>query len=139
MGSTLLAVGLHRPHVAAKSYNTPLTFNGSHRVTAFSEFRQRQFAVVYSLDKSISSFTGRPPALSRLYCNIQLPLDISDEDILADRETLDYAVQKLDNGGWNTAGNLYSTTCLRVLLLIARLREEVLEIALSPHGELPLE
>lgn len=97
-----------------------------------SEARKRVFAAVFRMDKGIATFTGRPPMFSRRYTTPQsLPLDVSDEVLLAGGETLARAIASLDENGFNTDGKVHSTTILRARTLLALVRDEVLEIALG--------
>ncbi|KAK7420576.1 hypothetical protein QQZ08_010335 [Neonectria magnoliae] len=117
-----------------------VTFLGLHaesetkpyRPTLVSENRRRLFSHVFNIDKVMVSFTGRPPLLSRRYVSTPLPLDLPDEVLLADDEAvITRAVQALDDQGWNTEGRLHSATLLRARVMIAFIREELLEVALS--------
>jgi hypothetical protein len=118
-----------------------MTFLGLHvqqsdalyRPTLCSELRRRIFAQVFVSDKLVVSFTGRPPLLSRRFCTTPLPLDIRDEDLAAEPEVLDRAVASLDQNGWNTDGGLYSATLIRARTMIAYVRDELIEIALSQN------
>ncbi|KAF3014210.1 hypothetical protein E8E14_007763 [Neopestalotiopsis sp. 37M] len=120
---------------------TMMTFLGLHvqqsdalyRPTLCSELRRRIFAQVFVSDKLVVSFTGRPPLLSRRFCTTPLPLDIRDEDLAAEPEVLDRAVASLDQNGWNTDGGLYSATLIRARTMIAYVRDELIEIALSQN------
>ncbi|PWY80766.1 hypothetical protein BO94DRAFT_536986 [Aspergillus sclerotioniger CBS 115572] len=92
------------------------------------ELKRRIYASIYNFDKVISTFTGRPPLLTRQYSTTQLPLEISDEDILSNR--LSDAVIKLDSNGWDRSEEreLYPTTVLRARTMLARNREALLEV-----------
>lgn len=97
-----------------------------------SEARKRVFASVFRMDKGIATFTGRPPMFSRRYTTSQsLPLDVTDEVLLAGGEVLARAIASLDENGFNTDGKVYSATILRARTLLALVRDEVLEIALG--------
>ena len=95
-----------------------------------SELRKRQFAGVFVHDKTVSSLTGRPPLLGRRYSTCRLPLDLSDEQLMADEPDLANLRNKLDSRGWNTDSIIYPSTWARALLLMSLVREEVLEISL---------
>lgn len=77
------------------------------------------------------SFTGRPPLISHRYASTPLPLDLRDEDLLSDGPTLVQAVASLDDKGWNTSGGVYSSTLIRARAMLAFVRDELIEIALS--------
>jgi hypothetical protein len=97
-----------------------------------AEARKRVFAAVFRMDKGVATFTGRPPLFSRRYTTPQsLPLDVSDEALLAGGETLARAIASLDENGFNTDGKIYSPTILRARTLLALVRDEILEIALG--------
>ncbi|KAL3431360.1 hypothetical protein BDV09DRAFT_198810 [Aspergillus tetrazonus] len=89
----------------------------------------------YSMDKELATFLGRPPRICRQYCDIQLPLDISWEDLVADDSTRVAAVQQLDPDGWNVQGDPEKDARPRVALLASILREMVLEFSLSREVE----
>ena len=100
------------------------------KVTISSEMRRRTYAAVFNVDKIIATFTGRPPMLSHRYSSTPLPLDLSDEQLLSDPETLSKILEKLDASGWNSDGQIYSTTILRARTSFSIVRGEVLDIAL---------
>lgn len=99
--------------------------------TISSEMRRRIYAAVFNIDKVIATFTGRPPMLSHHYSSTPLPLDLSDEQLLSDREELFRIVGRLDANGWNTDSQIYSTTILRARTSFSMIRSEVLDMALS--------
>ncbi|XRM44978.1 hypothetical protein ABZX51_008080 [Aspergillus tubingensis] len=92
------------------------------------ELKRRVYASIYNFDKVISTFTGRPPLLNRKYSTTQLPLDINDEDIFSDR--IGNAVAKLNSDGWDSSVDRqpYPATILRARAMLARNREEMLEV-----------
>ncbi|GKZ38802.1 hypothetical protein AbraIFM66950_011296 [Aspergillus brasiliensis] len=92
------------------------------------ELKRRVYTSIYNFDKVISTFTGRPPLLNRKFSTTQLPLDINDEDILSGR--IGNAVAKLNSNGWDSSEDrrLHATTFLRARAMLARNREEMLEV-----------
>ena len=120
-----------------------LTFLGLHaerppthyKPTLCSENKRRLFAYCFNIDKVIVAFTGRPPLLSGRYCSTPLPLDLSDEDLLGDEESLAKAVEELDENGWNTRGKVYPSTLLRARVISSFIQDEILEIALNPRSK----
>lgn len=78
---------------------------------------------------------GRPPRLARRYCRIELPLDLSDNEILLEGSALFDALGSLGPGGWNTTGTTHRITWLRMWFNHCLLREEILEIALGYGDE----
>lgn len=115
-----------------------LTFLGLHaesddrsapcQPTLCSEIRRRAAAHLFILDKDVALFTGRPPLLSRRYASTTPPLDLRDEDLMAGHQEVARAMQFIDANGWNTEGHLYAATSLRTRLMIASIREELIEI-----------
>jgi hypothetical protein len=93
--------------------------------------RRRIFATAYAHDKSISLFVGRPPRLSHRYCKLEMPLDLSSEELIMEGADLQNAIANLDANGWNTKGALYRVTWSRVWFQYSRIREEVLEVSLG--------
>lgn len=83
----------------------------------------------------ISTFLGRPPRLSHRYCKIELPLDLSDEQLFLEGAELEAALAELDENGWNTNGVQGRATWSRVWLQNMRIREDILEIALGSGDE----
>ncbi|KAH8646194.1 hypothetical protein BX600DRAFT_555901 [Xylariales sp. PMI_506] len=121
-----------------------LTFHGSHmgrptarssvyKPTLQSELSRFIFWVMYCTDKVITSFTGRPPHLSRRYVSTPLPLDLTDDSLLASHEERLRAVETtLDEEGWNKQdGEMYSFTVARARCMLALIRDEVHEMALG--------
>ncbi|KAM5355048.1 hypothetical protein ACJ41O_001694 [Fusarium nematophilum] len=102
-----------------------------YKPTLASEYRRRLIAQIFSMDKSGVTFTGRPPLISRRYCSTPLPLDIADEDLIADADTLMRAVDNLDAQGWNTKGDVYPATFMRARALFSILRDELIELGLG--------
>lgn len=86
------------------------------------------FQEVFSHDKALSMFLGRPPRLSHRYCVVQLPLDLSDDEMLLEGPELETALSRLQDG-WNTSGLFHRVTWRRVRAGRARVREDMLEIA----------
>lgn len=90
-----------------------------------TELRERQFHWIFVHDKTVSSLTARRPLLGRRYGTCQLPLDLSDEQLMADEPDLSNTKSKLDANRWNTSGEVYASTWARALLLMNLIREEV--------------
>ncbi|KAJ5955508.1 hypothetical protein N7501_009787 [Penicillium viridicatum] len=96
------------------------------------EIRKRVMVCAYAIDKELATSLGRPPWICSRYCVIPLPLDISYEEMVLSRSEGEKALQNLDANGWNTEGNLTVGVRLRVVLLTSLLRENILELSLSP-------
>ena len=97
-----------------------------------SETRRRIFCGSYNQDKSISTFLGRPIRISKRYTDIKLPLDLRDDELTGDPAELEAAIACLDANGWNTQGQHLRTSWIRLRHIASRLREEILDISLSP-------
>lgn len=89
------------------------------------------FVSVYSRDKQTAAFLGRPPRLSCRYCKMEMPLDLSDAQVCMEGAELEAALATLDADGWSTTGDLKRVTWIRVWFGEARIREEILEVALG--------
>ncbi|KAK4561393.1 hypothetical protein LTR86_004710 [Recurvomyces mirabilis] len=100
-----------------------------------SQLRKKIFVSVYGRDKVIATFLGRPPRLSHRYCKMEIPLDLSDNELFSTAPELELAVSKLDANGWNTSGELSRTTWQRVWFQHCQVREDILEIALGSQME----
>ena len=122
--SSVTALGLHRE----PKEDYPDTFMAS-------ELRKRQFIGVFVTDKTMAAMSGRPPLLSRRYSTCQLPLDISEDELIVEEPRLSEIKSKLDLHGWNTSGEVYPSTWARGLLLMNIIREEVLEVTLDASNE----
>ena len=125
--SAVTALGLHRE--ADLAYSPTTNISPSFMV---SEFRRRLFCYVFITDKQLATFMGRPPALSRRYTTSQIPLDLSDDEIMAEGEELDIIRSKLDPNGWSTSGKTYPSTVCRAWMFMSLIRDEILEISLGP-------
>ncbi|PWY88198.1 chromatin structure remodeling complex protein RSC3 [Aspergillus heteromorphus CBS 117.55] len=117
--TTVFALGLHQPDTDSK---TPFFL---------SEIRKRTMVGAYALDKDIATFLGRPPRICWRYCNIQYPLDMSYEEIVAEPAIRDRAIQRLDAAGWNRDGHSNKGARARGVLIATIHQENVLEVSLS--------
>ncbi|KAF5694715.1 hypothetical protein FDENT_843 [Fusarium denticulatum] len=117
-----------------------LTFSGlhdnrakpsAHMSSVPTEIRRRIGCQVFVVDKFLATFVGRPPLLTRRFCFIKSPLDLAESALLSDRETFRRKSQLLDQDGWNTNGRIYSSSLLRVRMMIALARDEILEVVLA--------
>jgi chromatin structure-remodeling complex subunit RSC3/30 len=88
-------------------------------------------AGAYSMDKQLATFLGRPPQISWRYCDVQLPLDLGYNEILADLHTREAAINRPDANGWNTGEVIQKAQWMRVALVMGRIREQILELSLS--------
>lgn len=102
-----------------------------------SELRKALFQSMFLIDKQLATFTGRPPTLSRRYCNCQMPLDLTEDELMAEGEELAQIVAKLDADGWSTTGKVSRTTIDRAWALMSLIRDEILELSLGPSDQSP--
>jgi hypothetical protein len=123
LATQIYALGLHKES------------NGSHLPVFVLEIRRRVFGAAYNLDKTISTFLGRPLRLSKRHTDIKHPLDLSDEELVSDPQTLELACQSLDAEGWNTKGLYLRASWIRLRSMSSRFREEILDFALSKLDE----
>lgn len=97
-----------------------------------TETRRRVFCSSYNQDKAISTFLGRPIRISKRHSDTPLPLDLRDDELTGAPAALDAAIRALDPHGWNTHGQHLRASWIRLRHIASRLREEILDIALSP-------
>ncbi|RFU78617.1 hypothetical protein TARUN_3587 [Trichoderma arundinaceum] len=116
-----------------------MTFMGLHVLekevpytpTLCSENNRRLAAQIFNSDKFCVAFSGRPPLLNRRYCTTPLPLDLREEDLVADEATLKKAAEDLDERGWNRQGVINPVTLIRARRMLAAILEEVMDVALG--------
>ena len=101
-----------------------------------AELRKRLFICAYNNDKSSAAFAGRPPKLSRHYCRLQIPLDLTDAQTMSEGVELQAAIAEMDEEGWNQKGVVQRGTFARISATNALITEEILEISL---GHMPFE
>lgn len=89
------------------------------------------FVCAYEGDKYSSVYNGRPPRLTKYYCQIQLPLDLSDVQLMSDGHDLENAIAGLDENGWNLRGAVQRCTFLRNFVTNALLTEDILEVSMG--------
>ncbi|KAJ5893795.1 hypothetical protein N7495_005486 [Penicillium taxi] len=100
-----------------------------------AEHRKRLVVQAYVSDKGLSMFLGRPPRMLRRYIHIELPLDITYEDIMAEPKVRDAAIANLDKDGWKIDGPITLTSRKRASFILGVIRELVLETSLNPDNE----
>lgn len=96
-----------------------------------AELRKRLFICAYNNDKTSAAFAGRPPKLTRLYCRLQIPLDLTDAQTMSEGAELEAAVRELDEEGWNQEGVVQRSTFARISAANALITEDILEISLG--------
>ncbi|MCJ1435040.1 hypothetical protein MMC27_004410 [Xylographa pallens] len=122
IASAITSLGLHRGSDATNSPSLMV-----------AELRKLIFVAAFISDKQLATFTGRPPALSRRYSVCQLPLDLTDVELMADDETLKSIIDtKLDANGWRKDTTVTQSTTGRAWMVMAMIRDEILELSLGP-------
>ena len=96
-----------------------------------AELRKRLFICAYNNDKIDAVFAGRPPRLTRLYCRLQIPLDLTDAQTMSEGPELEAALAELDEDGWNQDGTVHRSTFARISATNALITEEILEISMG--------
>lgn len=124
--SDVLALNLHRQ--PAEALSGPLFLE---------EIRSRHFVYAYRIDKGICTATGRPPRLSKHYCNRNKPLHLRDEVLTAPDRNLQQAVNSLGDDGWSLQENFTAMTWLRARYIFSTFREDLLHIEHAFTGDHP--
>lgn len=117
--SHIYVMGLHRDNYCA---DVPFFL---------SETRKRVLAVMHKSDKISSMHFGRPPRLQYQYCDFALPLDLADDQLFLDEKSLEIALRKLDDEGWNSQGQFYPATVIRMRHIVTTLGEKMLGLTLG--------
>jgi hypothetical protein len=121
LATALFAMGLHQ-EIPSESGNSIF----------LAEARKVFFATVYTADKELATFLGRPPRISRRYCACQLPLDLNEGEAQLQGDDLQRVLSQLDGKGWNSHGPVRRTGYIRIRMLTSFIREDILEISLGP-------
>jgi len=100
----------------------------------YTNFTPNSVICCYANDKRFAISAGRPPSLTRHYCQLQVPLDITDAQLMSEGLELEAAIQDLDKEGWNQHATIQRCTYARLNATNALIAEEILEISL---GHLP--
>jgi hypothetical protein len=96
------------------------------------EARRRIYAAVYRQDKTLAIFFGRPPMMGWRYSDRKQLLDVSDSVTTSDDpQIINEALSKLDSAGWNTEGNIYPASIVRLRCQTAVFKERLLEQSLA--------
>jgi hypothetical protein len=118
LATDLLALGLNREATYAPE-RTPFFL---------AECRRRCFVTEYYLEKMFGLVFNLPSRITPQFVDVNLPLDLSDEEIFADTpEALEEAKSRLTDDGWNTDGKYRAATWARLRYILSRFREEIVE------------
>ncbi|KAJ4375910.1 hypothetical protein N0V83_001188 [Neocucurbitaria cava] len=93
-----------------------------------AQIRKRLFICAYENDKRLATFSGRPPKLTRHYCRLQIPLDLTDAQTMAEGLDLGNVV---DEEGWNQGCIVQRCTFARLSSTSSLITEEILEASLG--------
>ncbi|KAL4966453.1 uncharacterized protein BDV14DRAFT_208029 [Aspergillus stella-maris] len=120
---------------------TELFVMGFHRLTTsppnvpffILESRRRIFAAAVSRDKAAATLFGRPPRIDSRFCDMALPSDLDDEEVLLDNEQLRKIFDQLDENGWKcTTGKnrgIRQSSLIRLRYQHGLLQEKVLRLS----------
>ncbi|KAF9640792.1 hypothetical protein BFW01_g12598 [Lasiodiplodia theobromae] len=99
------------------------------------EIRKRLVASAFAHDKWLAAFLGRPPRLSYRYCVVQLPLDLTDQQLLSHGPDLEAALATLDSEGWSKGTRVQRRTWTRAWVQYCTIREDILELSIGAPVE----
>ncbi|KIV78944.1 hypothetical protein PV11_06543 [Exophiala sideris] len=123
ISTAVFAHGLHEPREAA---DEPFWLK---------EVRRKGQGYAYAIDKMLSTFVGRPPRISKRYCNIKTLLDLEYGELALEGDELAEACSRLDPNGWsslNESAKGRPSAFFRAFVLGAVIREDTLELCLNP-------
>lgn len=117
--AAVTGLGLHLPANEAES-----------RSALYRELRSQALSGTFSLDKTIATFVGRPPLLSRRYISANEILDVPAEKLVSE-SSIEELEKEVDRNGWNVGGKLLPSTQRRAIYRLNHFRDEILELSLS--------
>ncbi|KAF9765281.1 hypothetical protein IL306_002455 [Fusarium sp. DS 682] len=130
--SMLLFMGLHASGETSRPQGQP------EKASFCVEHKRLLYCYIFKNDKSEVTLTGRPPLLSRRYCSTLPPLDLPDSCMMSE-DTMAEELKNLDDRGWNTKGNISSSTYIRARYFMSYVLDEVIEVALGDDVHVTLE
>ncbi|KAL4941800.1 hypothetical protein BDV06DRAFT_193768 [Aspergillus oleicola] len=99
------------------------------------ETRKRIFAAAVSRDKAAATLFGRPPRIDGRFCDMTLPSDLDDEEVLLDLDKRQRVLSGLDEDGWKrTTGmnrGIRQSSLIRLRYQHGLLHEKVLRLSLG--------
>jgi hypothetical protein len=98
-----------------------------------AQIRKMAFIQVYGYDVSVAAFLGRPPRLSYRHCTIDLPLDLTDREVVFEGPKSQAVLEGLDEKGWKIHGKPNRTTWMRTWIGFAPRREDILDLSLGSY------
>jgi hypothetical protein len=98
-----------------------------------AELRKKVRSTAYTFEISGATFLGRPPRISHRYTILEPPLDISDSQLVLERQDIDPILATLDKNGFNSTGQIHRATWLRAWLPFAARREDILDLSIGHY------
>lgn len=95
------------------------------------EMRRRTYSSAYAVDKFLATLVERPPRISKRYSDCQIPLDLSDDELLAVMPPAELSSQ-LDDAGWRIGASYSGAAWIRLRYVLASFREEAMEFDFRP-------
>ncbi|RYP35283.1 hypothetical protein DL767_003871 [Monosporascus sp. MG133] len=127
LSATLYYTGIHQqPSLERESESDP---------AFLTQWKRGCFAAAFYVDKCLATFFGRPPLLNYRHCNLTLPLDLSDDVLVADAASFAESVGDLNADGWNNRGQVHRSSLARIRMLLAIFRAQVLEITAARYDD----
>ncbi|KZM24369.1 uncharacterized protein EKO05_0007134 [Ascochyta rabiei] len=120
LSTDILALGLHKEPAATSTSPIFLV-----------QARKKLFSAAFRVDKSISTFFGRPPRIPGHYCDIGLPLDVDDHLFHQENFCVDHLRSVLDMAGWNIDCKIRPASWIRMRHTLGKVTEEILELSLG--------
>jgi hypothetical protein len=99
--------------------------------------KRRVYSMIFKSDKTVATFTGRPPLIGSRFATTPLPLDVSDEELLNSEGNSLANTPNVDENGWNNRDRIFSGTIMRAKMMLNLIKEQILELALqvTPRGD----
>ncbi|KAJ4312539.1 hypothetical protein N0V94_007396 [Neodidymelliopsis sp. IMI 364377] len=120
LSTDILALGLHKEPAATSTSPVFLV-----------QARKKLFSAAFRVDKSISTFFGRPPRIPGHYCDVGLPLDIDDNLFHQENFCVDHLRSVLNMAGWNIDCKIRPASWIRMRHTVGEVTEEILELSLG--------
>ncbi|KAG9202098.1 hypothetical protein G6514_004766 [Epicoccum nigrum] len=120
LSTDILALGLHKEPTATSISPVFLI-----------QARKKLFSAAFRVDKSISTFFGRPPRIPGHYCDVGLPLDVDDNIFHQENFCVDHLRSVVNMAGWNIDCEIRPASWIRMRYSVSKVTEEILELSLG--------
>jgi hypothetical protein len=120
LSTDILALGMHKEPAATNA--SPMFL---------IQARKKLFSAAFRVDKSISTFFGRPPRIPGHYCDVGLPLDVDDSLFRQESFCGGRLSSVLNMAGWNVDCKIRPASWIRMRHIVSKVTEEILELSLS--------